>query len=32
MAASFRTVLIRVLAAELRAWAFLALIQYRYNS
>jgi len=32
MPRSFRTVLIRVLAAELLAWALLALIQYRYNA
>ena len=32
MAKSFRTVLLRVLAAELLAWAFLALLQYRYNA
>jgi len=32
MALSFRAILIRVLAAELLAWAFLALIQLRYNA
>ena len=31
MSAPFKTILIRVLAAELVAWALLALLQYRYN-
>ena len=28
----FRTILIKVLAAELLVWAALAMLQYRYNS
>lgn len=31
MPASFKRVLIKVLAAELAAWALLALLQFRYN-
>jgi hypothetical protein len=32
MSASFRTILIRVLAAELVVWALLALFQVRYTA
>jgi hypothetical protein len=32
MMTPFRKILIKVLAAELAAWALLALLQYRYNA